>query len=264
MNIAMVLDYWKKSLQLLAWQETRLTLLAALNNWLRSLKIIGHQAGVFLLGHFALVFFSAIIIGFGIPSWYKLLGSTSWINALLTLFLSHRVETATNIMVFAPWHLPLLVILGISTFILLFIYFLAARPSIEAKDVSYFKKYTTKFIGFCFFSALWLYIGSITFFMLLFFFDGGDSFRDVFYALYRGALFAWYFLPLVIIVLFALRCLTVLLVMPFELLAGAASSIICFFGVYVIFFLVTLFAISLSTMYYIKVKHTYYQLFFKV
>ncbi|MFA6526848.1 MAG: hypothetical protein WCT20_00280 [Candidatus Babeliales bacterium] len=267
MNIAILLDYWKKSLQFLTWQETRLALLASLNNFIKSLVFVARSFRWLVLLFIGSLVLAAVVVGYSIPSPEKLLFTASTLNALLTLFLSHGPEPvaaagSVTIMKLAFMQIPAFLLLAFSCLALLFVYFLAARPSIEAKDHNYFRKYVAKFGMFCLFSVLWLYLGVGAFLMLFFFFDSGNSLRDISYASYRGLRCAVYFFPLIFIVWAAIRLTGLMLMLPFVALSSIISPLLCFYACYSVLFFMTLFAISVYSIYYVKIKHTFYQLFF--
>lgn len=262
MNIAVLFDYWKKSLQLLAWQETKLALLASLNNFIKSVMIMQRLFRWLIFLFVGSLIGTAIVVGYSIPSPQKLLFTGSTLNALFTLFLSHSQEGMARVTLLSLAQIPAFLALAFSCLALLFVYFLAARPSNEAKDRDYFRKYAVKFGAFCLFSIVWLYCGVVAFLMLFFFFDGGNSVRDMLYAVYRGLRCTLYFFPLVLVLWGAVRLVGMLLMLPFVLLSYVCCTIACFYICYSLLFLLTLFAISLYSIYYVKIKHTFYQLFF--
>ena len=267
MNIAVVLDYWKKSLQFLTWQETKLALLASLNNFIKSLVFVYYSFPWLIFFFVGSLVFTAIVVGYSIPCPQKLLFTVSTLNALLTLFLSHGQEKFaclgnTTIPQLMITQIPAFLLLALSCLLLLFVYFLATRPSIEAKDKDYFRKYASKFGFFCFFSLLWLYFGIGAFLALFFFFDSGNSLKDLGYAFLRGLRCFVYFFPLLFILWAAIRLIGIILVLPFILLAPHFSPLICFYACYSVLFFMTLFAISVYSTYYVKIKHTFYHFFF--
>lgn len=266
MKIAVLLDYWKKSLQMLAWKELRLALLATLNNFFKScMTVVRLFPGVVLL-FIASLTFTAMIAGYCIPSVQKLVLSPSVLNALFTGFLSHSSKGVPALCSPALAALSItqviaFLLLAFSCLFLLFFYFLAARPSIEAKDADYFKKYTIKFWMFCLFCMMWLYCGALSFFFQFFLFDSGNRSQDLRSAVFKGIYCTLFFLPLALLLWIAVRLMGAFLMLPCVLLLYGCCPITCFFVCYFIVFFLTLFAISLYSIHYVKIKHTFNQLF---
>lgn len=250
MSSKQILDYWDDSFQLLKWNQLKLFLLAGLNNFAKSIK-------------------STICFGW-------------WIIPFLLLPILHTITMETS---FAISLLESIIMISALNF-LFFIYILSCRASLERKDAAYFVMYsiaTPGIIALTFLSSLFSGFGSIFFLSAFFYMDSKLSFRDLLESILNSIKFLVYFPAIVIpfIVLnwlafsfFAFIIPTTLYNLTFVTPAEASSNLAYFIMLIIpyspiisitlistIFLLLSFFQLSLLSIFYTKIKHTYPDLF---
>ncbi len=276
---------WKDSINLLAWKELRLLILASLNNFRRAL----HLTITYLWWLWAL--------------WLILLMAPLWFNVILT---PHQIF---DVFIFAkvPWALPtfrlhevrylfwsFMGLFFMVDTITYFSYFLSTRASIEAKDFSYYRAYLPKIIWFftaqllalfclaplnmlpallgnnihvisiaqTIISVLTLPIPTLVGYIFL-----DQDQRSFLQTLKKGFLFFIYFFPLI-------SCFSLLYLLIIFMLYGIATLIITTISstivitsiVLSVYFIqsliVSLWFLSCCATVYLKIKHTHPNLFF--
>ena len=249
MTIHQVSLLWKESVSFFAWENLRLFFLAVLNNVYRSLTIG--------LSYFWWLFL--VVIGARMMA----------------------AEWAENVA-------------------LLLVYFfliLIARPSVERKDTNYFFLYLYKFPGylilcfmfyFCWFllslvftsycplflsndiscSGFMLFfsvlIPRLTMLSLLFYMDLNSTIKNIFVAGFNSLKFCWYFFPVGIVFILAEAFLLSLpQILGFFITWQVHNSQLFRVISLIPVGLVRLFALSMMTLYYVKIKYQHIKLFFK-
>lgn len=196
------------------------------------------------------------------------------------------------------WFIILLSILTYITnvsfsIIVCFLYLLAARPSIERKDISYFIHYTPSFIAFF---ILWLpmyvlglYSTTLSFLIVpyviceaifflsaLFYIDSAYSSKDFFIAVKNGFYAFFSFFPFLFVISagflvllsFIIACVGVFcFLLTFMIFTATVTHYITQTFITLVLYsplmlIVEFIFISALTIFYIKVKHTYPRLFF--
>jgi hypothetical protein len=141
---------------------------------------------------------------------------------------------------------PLVLLLW--SLVIQFIFLLSARPSIEIKNISYFVKYTPYIWGCFLLETLFPPFNNIASFFFLDSKNNGSSFAS---AAKNGFLLFIYFLPVTLtfsaMLIFIIPNLCMFLPMPFGI---------------IIALLFNLFFASFLSIYYTKIKHGNYHLFF--
>lgn len=255
--------HWAESLRLLKWSELKLFILATLNNFRRTMLLV--------LKNFWWLVLAIVLIS--IPRAYV-----------------------------CPCCVPLIAIpstLGYSLAITFFYFFclLASRASIETKDKQYFFRYLPKYPAL----LLYLIIGMLPiflfhwqpvlpsfisklisnfilicmFFSAMFFADTKSSISSFFISIINGLKMGFFFLPAVLITLIPpfliisytkkLEALEILS-RHLSFLSGAGSGAGLVIAPVLLTFLMLISSIidfSLISIFYLKIKHSYYKLFFK-
>ncbi|MFA5074544.1 MAG: hypothetical protein WC436_00380 [Candidatus Babeliales bacterium] len=157
--------------------------------------------------------------------------------------------------------------------LLIFFSFLIIRPSIEAKDIFYFLSYLNKFWGFLVITIL-LFLFPIlpSFYIItLFFLDSENNLKSLVFSFINGIKFIFYYLPVCIIlgVIFAVIEILIYFFVIFLLskiyhilFINTLFSTILLSFFYLFLFLLWLLFLSTISIYYVRMKHKDFNLFF--
>ncbi|MFH1461545.1 MAG: hypothetical protein ABIF12_01195 [bacterium] len=267
MEFIKVFSTWKKSLEFFAIDNLKLFFLVSLNNTKRSIEI----------------FFRKF--------WYLLVSILITISILFILYPKNIASDGLNsgIVPISPVLGFIFLLLGLILFVylilLMFIPYLVVRPSVEAKNVFYFKKHLSRIWGFLFiffmvfivpmsigflrvdmlnyvqasflFKIFNAFFGLIFSLSVFFFLDIKKKVSSVFVAVFRALKSIVYFLP--VFLFFALISLLISQVSFFMYNQGVIFKIL-----YGIFSFVFLFLnLSFIVNYYTMIRHKYYDLLYK-
>jgi hypothetical protein len=250
MSSKQILDYWEESFQLLKWNNLKLILLAGLNNFLRSGKLTLH---------------------FG---W--------WLAPFLLLPILHTVAAETSFAISLVESMIMILALNL----IFFIYILSSRASLERKDLAYFKIYSAAMpglLGLVFISSFFAGFGPVLFLASFFFMDSKLGFRDVLESVLNGIKFLLYF-PAVVVPFIILNWLlfsffafiipttlyNLSLITPAEIPSNIAyllmiitphPLVISVSIITLAFMFLSFFQMSLLSILYTKIRHTYPDLF---
>lgn len=250
MSSKQILDYWEDSFKLLKWDQLKLSLLAGLNNFVRSAKLT---------------------FSFG---W--------WLAPFLILPILHTIMLETSFAISLLESIIMITALNL----IFFIYILSSRASLERKDTLYFATYTVAapgILALTFLSSLVSGIGSIILLSAYFYMDSKFRFRDFLESILNSIKFLIYF-PAITIPFIVLNWLSfsffafiipttlynISLVTPAETPSRIAyfimliipySLVISISLITLIFIFLAFFQLSLLSIFYIKIKHTYPDLF---
>ena len=254
MSFDIIKIHWSNALDFFKIQNFKLFILATLNNFLRSLKILLKE-------------FPGLLI----------------IMLISKLCYSYCIEASTLLMAeygkltFNPFLFISVSIFVVSVSLVTFFFLLAARPSIELKNRRYFFSHLIKFWGFVLFYMIipeLLYPFLIM--SVLFFLDSENKPVSFYYALKNGFKSYVYFLPvtfflslLFIIPSYGLMYLNFLsqhAQFTFVATQRISDFFIYFVGYPTIIFIALLlykFLLTCTcTIYYVKIKHANHQFFF--
>ncbi|KKQ33485.1 MAG: hypothetical protein US49_C0001G0165 [candidate division TM6 bacterium GW2011_GWF2_37_49] len=250
MSSKQILDYWEDSFQLLRWGQLKLSLLAGLNNFVRSVKLT---------------------IGFG---W--------WLVPFLLLPIMHTIMMETSLAISLLESIIMITALNL----IFFVYILSSRASLERKDTQYFSTYTAAapgMLALTFLSSLFSGIGSIILLSAYFYMDSNFRFRDMLESILNSIKFLIYF-PAIVVPFIILNWLSfsffafiipttlynISFVTPAETPSHLAyfimliipySLVISISLITLIFMFLSFFQLSLLSIFYVKIKHTYPDLF---
>ena len=249
MDFRFLLTKWKESLEIFSLKNFSLFLLASINTFVKSLLILVREC------------------------W--------WLILFLLFFLRSDAFWVVNRSFYEPSILRRLfaidgfVSIGfvIASLFLSFFSFLIVRPSLESKDLVYFIQYSNRFLGF---ALIALFVGGIpilpVFWMTaLFFMDSENNIKSLINSLLNAVKFVVYFFPACFILGFVKIILDYLVV---YLMKIVERGIISFIGkenilfvfwdklFYFVLFFVWLFFLCVMSIYYIRVKHKNFKLFF--
>ena len=243
---------WKESFQMLKWSEMKLLLLLTLNNFIRSFKITGkYFCWLFALHVAAMYWLLKSMANSGAT--LKILDESTGFSFLQSVFLYQL--PAVNFL------LPVFAVIT-SILFTVFFYTLAARASLELKNFSYFLRYLPRIVGF---ALLWLVLGQWAWALLagFFYIDAENSVRGFLISLWRGLLCVVHFLPAVLVYSFIFGfSLSVLYAILWALVMFINPSPLIITILYAILFPLTLLQYSFFAIFYSKIKHGYYHLFF--
>lgn len=254
MSFDLIKIHWSNALDFFKLQNSKLFVLATLNNFIRSLKIICTE-------------FSALLIGMI----FSKLCMMYWMYQSTVLMYEFGVYTFGILPT-----LSLIIFFALVVFVTFF-FCLAARPSIGLKNRRYFGSFLVKFWGFALFYML---IPELLFPFLimsvLFFLDLTNKPISLINALINGFKSYIYFLPvtlflsvLYIIPLYALISLDLVSqrVMFRFVETKSVSDFFIYFAllpsvIFIVMMLYKFLLTSACTIYYVKIKHANHQTFF--
>ena len=249
MDFKFLLTKWKESLEIFSLKNFSLFLLASLNTFVRSLIILVKECWWLIL--FLLIFLRSD--SFWVVN--RLFYEPSVLRRLFS------IDSFASIgFVFASLFLS-------------FFSFLIVRPSLEDKNLVYFIHYSNRFLGF---ALIALFVGGIpilpVFWMaVLFFLDSGNNTKSLMNSLLNAVKLVFYFFPGCLILGIGKISLDYLVVYLMKLAEGGVTKLIGRENVlfmfwdkifYLILFLVWVFFLCVMSIYYIRVKHKNFKLFF--
>lgn len=214
---------WLESLEIFKKKEFKIFLLLVLNNFKRSIFVLAKNFWWLFLLLFLNNFFMPNVLGLNNLSFYFF--------TLINLFL-------------------------------IFLSFLVIRPSVEAKDIFYFLSYLNRFWGFLIILMLifWFPIFPTVSLTNLFFLDSENNFKSLLFSFLNCFKFIFYYSPVCLILGLIKILFNFLIVFLFLKLF---NNYILFNLFYLFLFLIWLLSLSTISIYYVKMKHKDFNLFFK-
>ena len=239
---------WKNSVSTLASKQALILLFTTLKTFQRTLLLIGRHFWWLLLLHL-LVYCSADVLAPSILFPIQSLGGIGFFWGVVQSVIAYALALVTV---------------------------LAARPSVERKDVAYFSLYTIGLkeqFGFVlglpfllfFFCVHFLYLFPFPWLFFLFLFDriGHDErfamdLQSMGAEVKNAAIFCLYFFPAIFLLWFIERVASFIMVLAFGGGETAISGIIA----YTVSYIGWVFMLSMVVSLYVKMKHSFAELFF--